>query len=500
MSQPGGEDHHGHPHDHPDPQHHAEPRQPSAELATGTPRPPADVPMPLIYVDCFSGISGDMLLGALLDAGLPLAALEAGLAKLDLGGYRLNVQTKQSYGITGTKLDVLVDEAVQPERRLAEIVALLDRSDLPPWVRTSAEAVFRRLAEAEAKIHGSTVDSVHFHEVGGVDSIVDIVGGLLGLHALGVTRIHASSLPLPGGTVRARHGLLPAPAPATLEVLARIGAPTRPAPVLGELVTPTGAAILAELATFEQPSMRVHRVGYGYGTRQLPWPNAVRVWLGEPWAPGPPRMPLSAPERAEAAHPAPMTSSLPITPTMVPPTPMAPFEREGREEVRLPTPVSRLAVSEGDSGNAGLRQDEVVVIEANLDDATPELLGYAMERLFEAGALDVYFTPIQMKKNRPGTLLGVIGRPEQVSALAELILRETTTLGVRLRRSQRLIAGRRQETVLTPFGPVRVKLKLLDGRTIAAPEYDDCAQVAREQDVPLAEVYRAAQLAAEGIA
>ena len=185
---------------------------------------------------------------------------------------------------------MLVDEAVQPERRLAEILALLDRSDLPPWVRASAEAVFRRLGEAEAKIHATTVDEVHFHEVGGVDSIVDIVGGLIGLHALGVTRIHASSLPLPGGTVRARHGLLPAPAPATLEILARVGAPTRPAPVLGELVTPTGAAILAELATFEQPTMRVHRVGYGYGTKELPWPNAVRVWLGEPWAPGPPRL------------------------------------------------------------------------------------------------------------------------------------------------------------------------------------------------------------------
>src|SRR5215212_8571234 len=247
------------------------------------------MPTPLLYVDCFSGIAGDMLLGALLDADLSYETLQAGLAKLDLGGYRLDVTSKHSYGITGTKLDVLVDEAVQPERRLADIVALLDRSALPPWVRTTAEAVFRRLAEAEAKIHGTSIDEVHFHEVGGVDSIVDIVGGLIGLHALGVNRIYASSLPLPGGTVRARHGLLPAPAPATLEILARVGAPTRPAPVLGELVTPTGAAILAELATFEQPMMRVHRVGYGYGTKELAWPNAVRLWLGEAWAPTGPR-------------------------------------------------------------------------------------------------------------------------------------------------------------------------------------------------------------------
>src|SRR3954471_2974551 len=282
MSEPAQHDH-PHPHPHPLDEVAAEPAP--------VPSPRAEAqPTPLLYVDCFSGIAGDMLLGALLDAGLPLSTLEAGLARLDLGGYRLDVQPKQSYGITGTKLDVLVDEAVQPERRLADIVAMLDRSELPTWVRATAEAVFRRLAVAEAKIHGSSVEAVHFHEVGAVDSIVDIVGGLIGIHALGVRQIHASSLPLPGGTVRARHGLMPAPAPATLEILAQVGAPTRPSPTLGELVTPTGAAILAELATFEQPMMRVHRVGYGYGTKELPWPNAVRAWLGEAWAPGPPRI------------------------------------------------------------------------------------------------------------------------------------------------------------------------------------------------------------------
>src|SRR4051812_14880939 len=479
MSEPAQHDH-PHPHPHPLAEVAAEPAP--------VPSPPAKAqPTPLLYVDCFSGIAGDMLLGALLDAGLPLSTLEAGLARLDLGGYRLEVQPKQSYGITGTKLDVLVDEAIQPERRLADIVALLDRSELPPWVRSTAEAVFRRLAEAEAKIHGTSIEAVHFHEVGAVDSIVDIVGGLLGIHALGVRQIHASSLPLPGGTVRARHGLLPAPAPATLEILARVGAPTRPSPVLGELVTPTGAAILAELATFEQPTMRVHRVGYGYGTKELPWPNAVRVWLGEPWAPGPPRPPTISQPRADVA-PQPRGDL----------TPQPPLRRgEGEQDARLP-----LSAPERGLGGevSSLRQDEVVVIEANLDDASPEHLGYTMERLFEAGALDVYFTPIQMKKNRPGTLLGVIARPEGVSALADLILRETTTLGVRMRRSQRLIAERRQDTVLTPFGEIRVKLKLLGDRTIAAPEYEDCARLAREQQVPLAEVYRAAQLAAESSA
>jgi uncharacterized protein (TIGR00299 family) protein len=429
-----------------------------------------------------------MLLGALLDAGLPLLTLTDGLAKLPLTGYHLDVQTKQSYGIAGTKFDVLVDESVQPQRGLRDIMALLDASSLPNEVHATAAAIFRRLAEAEAAVHATTVDEVHFHEVGAVDSIVDVVGAAIGLHALGVTRVHASSLPLPGGTVRASHGLLPAPAPATLDILSRVGAPTRPAPVLGELVTPTGAAILAELATFEQPMMRVHRVGYGYGTKELPWPNAVRAWLGEPWAPSGPRPPASARQAG--------TSTL--TPAL--------SQREREQVLSAPATEGEGVMLMGDeSGKAaslapegtGLRQDEVVVIEANLDDSTPELLGYAMERLLAAGALDVYYTPIQMKKNRPGTLLGVIAPPDRTTALAELILRETTTLGVRLRRSPRLIAGRRQERVITPFGQVRVKLKLLGDRVIPAPEYEDCAQLARETGAPLQEVYRAALLAAE---
>ena len=397
------------------------------------PQPPTPNPQPLVYVDCFSGISGDMLLGALLDAGLPLDVLEGQLARLPLEGYRLQVRTVSSHGISGTKLDVLVDDGTaQPERKLADILRLIDASGLSPAVRRRAAAIFRRLAAAEARVHGTSVEEVHFHEVGAVDSIVDTVGAVIGLEALGVERVYASSLPLAGGTVRTRHGVLPLPAPATLELLAAVGAPTRAAPAEGELVTPTGAAILAELATFEQPSLRVRRVGYGFGTREFPWPNALRLWLGEPVA-------------------------------------------------------------------GGLIQDEVVLIETNLDDASPELLGYAMERLFEAGALDVYFTPIQMKKNRPGTLLGIIAPPARVHALAELVLAETTSLGVRLHPAARLIAERREATVETGLGMVRVKLKRLGDRTVAAPEYEDCARLARERGVPLAEVYRLA-LAAAGAA
>ncbi|MDP8925214.1 MAG: nickel pincer cofactor biosynthesis protein LarC [Chloroflexota bacterium] len=465
----------------------------------------------ILYVDCFSGVSGDMLLGALLDAGLPFDELRAELGKLPLAGYRLEVRPKQSHGIGGTKLDVLVDEAVQPERHLADILALLDASQLDAKVRATAAGVFRRLAVAEAKIHATSVDEVHFHEVGGVDSIVDIVGAAMGLRALGVEQVYASSLPLPGGTIRSRHGLLPAPAPATLEILAGVGAPTRPAPVEGELVTPTGAAILAEVARFEQPRMRVRRVGYGYGTKELPWPNAVRVWLGEAYTPAvpPPRLD-SAPgtdTHGDHSHPhehlhrqghVDSPSSQPASspgddagaPPAFPPT------RSGTRGA--PSAEGNvLAGLEPGAAPPGLLRDEVVVLETNLDDASPELLGYTLERLFEAGALDVYFTPIQMKKNRPGTLLGVIAPPARAGELAGLVLAETTTLGVRMHRASRLIAERRRVTVETPFGPVRVKQKLLDGRTIGAPEYEDCARLARQRGVPLAEVYRAATVAAD---
>ena len=470
--------------------------------------------MTILYADCFSGISGDMLLGALLDAGLPFDALQTELAKLPLAGYRLDVRPKQSHGIGGTKLDVLVDEAVQPERHLADILALLDASELGPAIRATAAGVFWRLAVAEAKIHATSVDEVHFHEVGGVDSIVDIVGAAIGLHLLGIEHVYASSLPLPGGTIRSRHGLLPAPAPATLEILAGVGAPTRPAPVEGELVTPTGAAILAEVARFEQPRMRVRRVGYGYGTKELPWPNAVRVWLGEPYLPTVAR-PRLIPERGgaisagtpsepaahEHSHPHPheaptgaISTGSDVEPPPVSPPNLAGIQggQDAAERDLQPEPE---ITGEGD--DLGLLRDEVVVLETNLDDASPELLGYAMERLFEAGALDVYFTPIQMKKNRPGTLLGVIAPPERAGQLASLVLSETTTLGVRMHRATRLIAERRRVTVETPFGPVRVKQKLLGNRTIGAPEYEDCARLAREHGVPLADVYRAATMAAE---
>ena len=384
----------------------------------------------IAYFDCFSGASGDMLLGALFDAGLPLERLRAALATLPIAGWELTTSREARQGVWGTRARVSYDEAQQPHRHLADILALIEGSELPAGVKRQASAVFRRLAQAEAHVHGTTPDEVHFHEVGAIDSIVDIVGVVAGLHLLGVEEVYASPLPLGGGTVHVAHGELPVPAPATLEILAEAQVPTRPHPAQVELLTPTGAALLAELARFEQPAMVVDAVGYGFGTRQVPAFNAVRLWLGQA------------------------------------------------------------------GGRVVWEEDEAVLLETNLDDTTGEALGYVQGRLLEAGALDAWFTPITMKKSRPAVMLSVLAPPARAPELAALILRETTTLGVRWQTVRRTIAGRAVETVETPWGAVRVKVKQLGGRPLsAAPEYEDCAQLAREAGVPWQEVYRAAERA-----
>ncbi len=374
-----------------------------------------------------------MLLGSLLDAGLALADLRAELDKLPLSGYRLTAERQTRHGLSGHKLNVeLTAEDDQPHRRLSDVRALIAGSGLSPGVRERSLAVFERLARAEAQVHGTTVEDVHFHEVGAVDSLVDVVGFVAGLELLNVQGVYASALPLGNGFVDTAHGRLPVPAPATLALLAAAGAPTVPHHAPTELVTPTAAALLCELAVFERPAMRLERVGYGFGSKELPWANAVRVWLGRPLA----------------------------------------------EDIT------------SDEG-------EAVLLECNLDDTTGETLGYTMERLLAAGALDVWFTPIHMKKNRPATMLSVLSTPQQAATLGDIVLRETTTLGLRQRAVRRRTAVRRMEEVTTPWGPVWVKVKLLDGKRVAAaPEYEDCARVAREHNVPLRAVFQAAQQAA----
>jgi uncharacterized protein (TIGR00299 family) protein len=409
--------------------------------------------MKIAYCDCFSGISGDMFLAALLDAGLPLEHLRAQLDLLELPEhFEISVSQTHKGALVASLLEIKLDvhehdhdheghdhhqahtvqgHTVQEHtvqghthhRHYAEIRQLIEASRLSAGVKAASQAIFLRLAEAEGQVHGVPVDEVHFHEVGAVDSIIDTVGAAIGLEYLGIERLYASALPLGSGQVNTQHGLLPVPAPATLRLLTAARAPVVPSQAQVELVTPTGAAILAALATFQQPAMTLTGLGMGAGRRELPWPNVLRLLLGE----------------SEAA-------SMPM-----------------------------------------------VVIETNIDDSSAQALAHVMGRLFSAGALDVFFTPIYMKKNRPATMLSVIARKSDEAALARLILEETTTFGMRVHPIYRYEAERAFRSVQTEYGEVPLKLKILDGKVVqAAPEYEVCARLANEHNVPLAKVYAAA--------
>ncbi len=388
--------------------------------------------MRIAYFDCFSGASGDMTLGALIDAGGALEHLRTEIAKLDLGPIEIVALPASQHGITGTRVTVTAPD-LQPVRTWRDIRALLERSALSERVRRDAFGIFQRLAEAEAGVHGSSVDTVHFHEVGAIDAIVDVCGAAILLEQLGVEAVFASPIRTGSGFVRAAHGLLPVPAPATADLLASAQAPVAGPPPGGEsidteLLTPTGAAILTSLARFESPAYRLTATGYGFGQRELPWPNALRVLLGE---------------------------------------------------------------TTGAS-------DAEILLETNLDDLSPQHFELLMERLFAEGALDVWFTPIVMKKNRPSTMVSLLAPASHREALESVLIENTTTLGVRRTPVERTKASRRIETVQTRWGDVRVKLRGWHGRVIdVAPEYDDCVRIAREADVPLREVWNEAHRVAE---
>lgn len=385
--------------------------------------------MKVAYFDCFCGISGDMTLGALVDAGLEASSLERELAKLGLGGYTLQSKKIKKKGISGTKIDFLIDEGKGPHRSLRDIERIIDSSSLGGRVKELSKKVFGLLAQAEAKIHGLGINEVHFHEVGALDSILDIVGSVIGLELLGVERVYSSPVRLGSGTVKAAHGILPVPAPATAELLK--GVPSRPIDVEGEVTTPTGAAILATLSSGfgAMPRLTIERIGYGAGTKEFPnLPNLLRVFIGE--------------------------SS----------------EYDGR-------------------GLEGYDTDTVKLIETNIDDLSPEIYDYLMDRLLECGALDVYLTPIGMKKNRPGTKLSLLAPPERLGELAGIIFRETTTIGLRISDMERLKLRREMAEVETPYGRVRVKISRVgDGATIK-PEYEDCKRIAKDKGIPLRDVY-----------
>lgn len=391
--------------------------------------------MPKIaYLDCSSGISGDMFLAAILDAGVSDDRLLSELAKVPVGSYEFRSSRVLRSGLAANRVEISIP-AEQPHRHLHHIEKLLDESSLRAGVKEKALAVFRRLAEVEGRLHGKPPGSVHFHEVGAVDAILDIAGTCAGLELLGVADLVCSPLNLGSGRVQAAHGSLPVPAPATAELLKQL--PVYSTGIEGELVTPTGAALVATLATGfgPMPPIKVEAIGYGAGASDFPGhPNIARLFIGE---------------------------------------------RSG--EIALPR---------------GTHGDVVSVMQANVDDMSPQLYGYLVEQALAAGALDVTCSSIQMKKNRPGIEVTVLCPPAQADRLAELIFEQTTTIGLRMYEARRQVLARETETVETPYGPVHIKVARHNGRVLnAAPEYDDCRRIAQEKGMPLKEVLLAAQVA-----
>jgi len=378
--------------------------------------------MRICYLDAFSGISGDMLVGALADAGADSAAITDGLRSLHSGA-SVSFEKVKRCGIAASKFHVHVDEP-QKHRHLSGILKMIDAASVPDRVKQNASAVFQRLGEAEAAVHQMPIEKVHFHEVGAVDSIADIVGACLGFELLGAEVIYSSPLNLGSGTVKADHGVMPVPAPATASLVA--GKPVYARGPAVELTTPTGAAVAVTLARDfgVMPPMKIASIGYGAGGHDFPeQANVLRILVGE--------------------------------------------------------------------ATGAVEATTVAVIEANIDDSSPQLLGYAVERLLDAGALDATLEPLEMKKGRPGTLLRVIATPEQRAALAEIIFHETSTLGVRVYTAERLVQARRWVEVETPHGKVRIKV----AESSFAPEYEDCRALARATGVALKDIIAEANFA-----
>ena len=381
--------------------------------------------MKIAYFDCFSGISGDMTLGALVDAGVELSALEAELRRLNLPSWKITAEKVKRGAIFATQVKVEAAET-HHHRGLTEILRLIAQANLAPRIADRATRMFRRLGKAEAKVHQIDVEKVHFHEVGAVDAIVDIVGAAIGFELLGIDKFACSSLDVGAGNVKTAHGILPVPAPATAELLR--GSPTYSSGILKELVTPTGAAIATTLATRfgDMPLINLQSIGYGAGSADLAErPNVLRLLIGD-----------------------------------------------------------AVGMEKGERWDA-----PITVIEANLDDMNPQLYGYFVEQAFAAGALDVFSTSVQMKKNRPGILVTLMCESASVNKLIDLIFRETTTIGVRTHEVRRRTLEREIVPVATPLGEVRMKVSRMNGTMLnATPEYEDCRQIAAQKGIPLKQV------------
>ncbi|MBC8179117.1 MAG: nickel pincer cofactor biosynthesis protein LarC [Deltaproteobacteria bacterium] len=393
--------------------------------------------MKVAYFDCFAGASGDMILGALMDAGLELELLKGELAKLHLTHYDLQVKKVAKRGIGGSQALVSVDEDHHHHhhRHLHDIEEIIDKSDLKESIKRKSIEIFTRLAEAEAKVHQTTIEQIHFHEVGAMDAIIDVVGAVAGLAALGIEKVYCSPLHVGTGTVECAHGTLPVPAPATAELIR--GKPIYSTGVEGELLTPTGAAILTTLSSGfgPMPSMTLEEIGYGAGTSEPAIPNLLRVAIGEVL-----------------------------------------------DEVE------------------GYKIERTAVIETSIDDMNPEVYDYLIHKMLDMGALDVFLAPLQMKKNRPGTMVTVICVPENVGKFSDFLMRETTTIGLRWRVDNRIKARRTTREVQTKYGTIKFKVAQVGDTAInVSPEYEDCKRAALERKVPLKEVMEEVRAAALGI-
>jgi pyridinium-3,5-bisthiocarboxylic acid mononucleotide nickel chelatase len=379
--------------------------------------------MKIAYFDCFAGAAGDMILGALLDAGLPLEHLKQELAKLGLSHYDVSKTDVVKNGISGSQALVQVqqDHHDHHHRHLSDIAAIIEKSTLAPAIKKDSLRIFRRLAEAEAKVHNTSPENIHFHEVGAMDAIIDVVGGVIGLHALGIDTIVCSPIHVGTGTVECAHGTLPVPAPATAELLR--GKPIYASGVQGELLTPTGAAILTTLASQfgPLPTMNVESIGHGAGTADRSIANILRVFIGSS------------------------------------------CETEKTYAI-----------------------EQTATIETTIDDMNPQIYDYLIEKVLQMGALDIFCTTVQMKKNRRGTLVTILCRPEMVTSFSEFLFRETTTIGLRWRLDNRFTLARDTITANTRFGDISCKCARQGDECVnVMPEYEECKRVAIEQKVPL---------------
>jgi hypothetical protein len=391
--------------------------------------------MKLAYFDCPAGVSGDMLIGALVDCGVSIEEIKEGLSLLPIQDFEISVKRVNKMGLISTQVEILVQDKFK-ERRLAEIISVIQESRLPEKIKEKGLAVFQRIGSVEAGIHGLDVEEVHLHELGGLDTIIDVVGVFLGMEILEIDKVFASPLPLGTGFIQSAHGTIPLPAPATLALLE--GVPVVGSELKVELVTPTGAALLTSLVhEFGiMPSMRLLKTGYGAGMRDLPIPNVLRLLIGEGIEPS--------------------------------------------------------------SSNYPFQEEKLVCLECNIDNMNPEIYSYLFECLFNAGALDVSLTPIYMKKNRPGVLVTVLSSEEIAGSLMDILFSETTTLGIRQYIVNRYSVERHITQVSTPYGKVNLKFsKKGDKSWNYTPEYEDCRRLALQHHIPIMKIYRAAEYAAE---